>query len=112
MATLAVQSITRAGLTPAFTAAAGGGDQFTADERTYLVVKNGSGAGITVTCAGQQVPAPNLTTTMPAVTVPAGQEKWIGPFPAPLFADTNGNVLVTYSAVTTVTVGAVRVSAP
>ena len=46
---LAVQQIGRAGITPAFTAANTDGHTILNDGKTFIEVKNGSGAPITVT---------------------------------------------------------------
>ena len=112
MATLNAQNILRSGLAPAFVAANAGGDQFVPDREAYLHVKNGGAGAITVTVAAGQVPAPNLTTTMQGVSVPAGGERLLGPFPYQIFADANGFAQVTYSGVGTVTVGVFKLSQP
>ena len=53
--------------------------------------------------------APNLAIADVAVSVSNGSEKVIGPFPAGLFQDaTTGLANVTYSGVSSVTVGAFR----
>jgi hypothetical protein len=108
MATLAVQSITRTGLGPTFAAAAGGGDAAPCGDDNFLVVKNGGGSSITVTVA---VPAgasgyPGMAYANTIVTVPNGAERWVGPLKAPVYMDpTTGLAQITYSAVTSVTVG-------
>lgn len=115
MSALALQTIAQAGLTPAFVAAAAGGDSFpnNIDERTFLVVKNAGGSPVTVTINPQITQAKvsglgTLPVQAVQVSVPATNgEKWIGPFPAG-FSDAGGNVSVGYSAVTSVTVAAVR----
>lgn len=102
---LTVTPLTRAGVTPAFTAADVTGNTFTNDEHTWLVVKNGGGSSITVsldilpTIDGQPV-------TDRTVTVPAAGERWIGPFPSAYYSNASGLVTVTFSGVTSVTVGA------
>lgn len=115
MATLATQKVTRAGLVnPTFSACAGGGDRFAPDSNTHLHVKNGSGAPITVTVAATKVPLPNLTTSNVTVSVPAGGEARIGPFPYDTFAATDGSGLadVTYSGVTSLTIAVIQNGQP
>jgi hypothetical protein len=104
MALLTVQSITKAGVVPTFTAAAVAGDTVPASAR-FLVVKNGAGAPVTVTIT------PTGTTTygaaLPAhtVVVTNGTEKWIN-LNDTYFLNSSSLVPVTYSSETLVTVGA------
>jgi hypothetical protein len=113
MATLATQSIVRAGLNPALTAAAGGGDKFTPDSNTFLRVDNGSGGALTVTIVTPRNNAIGLAVDDVAVSVPAGGSRLIGPFPAEYFANpADGLASVTYSGVTSLTVGALKVTQP
>ena len=110
MATLSVQTIVAAGLDPTYAAAAAGGDKLAPGPTTFLHVVNGGGAPITVTVAAPgnfyaAVANPDL-----AVTVDASGEKMI-PVPVTPFADPadSGLAAITYSAVTTVTVAALRI---
>lgn len=108
MATLTVQVITRAGINPTYAAATGGGDQVTCHADTYLHVKNNGASPITVTLA---IPAaasawPQVSYTNTAVSVTNGQERIIGPIEPGIYADANGFCQITYSAVTSVTIGA------
>lgn len=106
MALLAKQIAKIGGTAVAFAAAAAGGDQVKADTRSVLLVKNGAGALITVTVVipgntefGQ--PQPDV-----AVDVAAGATAAIGPFPREA-GDDSGQVTVTYSDATSVTVAVV-----
>lgn len=117
MAQLTVQNVVQTGLTETLASAAGGGDSFLnpSDGRTYFKATNGSGASITVTFTRQRtsqlVPGEgNVTLANLAVAVPAGASRLIGPF-GDSFNDASGLVQVTYSAVTSLTVGAIRVPA-
>lgn len=112
MATLNAQSVNRAGLTPVYSAAAAGGDRFTPDHETFLHVKNGGGAPVTVTVAATEVVGGDMTLPATVVSVPAAGEKMIGPFPAQFFTQTDGTgqATVAYSAVTSVTVAVVKLS--
>jgi hypothetical protein len=104
MATLTKQVVTTAGLADSLASAAGGGDQFTNTGNEWLEVLNGGGASIDVTIA-----TPATANGEPiadrVVAVAAGARKKIGPFNPSIFNDSSGYVQVTYSAVTSVTVG-------
>lgn len=108
MATLAVNVVTPAGLRDdnLLVAAAGGGDAFLPSDRTLLRVNNGGGSPITVTIVTPgSISGFALADAGGSVT--NAQSRLFGPFPAELFADpTTGLCVVTYSGVTTVTVGA------
>lgn len=107
MAVLTVQEIDRSGLQPSFVAAAGGGDSFPNDGRTYLETINGSGGAVTVTAAIQKQ-TDAVTPAGKATSVAAGQREKFGPFPPEVYNDANGRVQITYSGVTSVTVGVFR----
>lgn len=102
MAVLTVTTITRAGV-DAPVAAAAGGDVFTNTGREFVEVANAAGASITVTVA---TTIDGTSVTPISVTVPAttGRRK-IGPFPPGTYNNSAGQVALTYSAVTSVTVG-------
>lgn len=114
MATLATQKITRAGVAPALAAASAGGDRITPSSDTFLHVKNGGGAPITVTVAATEKLDGDIALASDAVTVAAGAEALIGPFPPQAYSAVDGSGLadVTYSAVASVTVGAFSLSQP
>jgi hypothetical protein len=90
----------------AATAAAGGGDTFGCQGRELLVVNNGGVSSINVTITAN---ADNFGVTNAAhnlvVAVAAGKTAIIGPLSPVRFRDANGNANVSYSAVTSVTVG-------
>lgn len=97
------------------TAAGAGGDSFFMTGKDLLVVNNGSGGSITVTISTVVAAVPdNFGVTNAAhdkvFTVAAGKVAVLGPFSPFRFKDANGNAQVTYSAVTTVTVGVLRVA--
>jgi hypothetical protein len=112
MATLAIQEMAITGLEATYAAAAGGGDEFPNDGKTFLHVKNGGGSPINVTIASQH-PNPPAGTAQEDVVVAVtnGEERMIGPINQVGFNDGDGNVQVTYSGVTSVTVAAIRMSA-
>lgn len=112
MALINRQQFAEAGFTPSLVAAAAGGDTIVNDDgKTILHVVNGGGASINVTITAQTTNASNntfgsLTKGNIVVAVPAGQQRFIGPFPKAAFNQTNGQVAISYSAVTSVTVAA------
>ncbi len=114
MALLATQSIVRAGLAPAYAAAAGGGDTLAPGSNVFLHVKNASGGAITVTIVTPRTDAVGNPVADNTVSVPATTgDRMIGPFPAEIYADpTTGLVNVTYSGVTSLTVGAFALAQP
>jgi hypothetical protein len=113
MAVLTVTQVTLAGTLLGAVAAGAGGDSFPNDGYTFFYVKNASGASINVTFdAPGALPPDQANAFDPDVLKPvaAGAERCFGPFTDKArFNDANGRVNVTYSAVTTVTVAAVRV---
>jgi len=89
---------------PTLVAATSGGDSFSPGDHNVFYVKNGSGASINVTidvtATVYGLAAPDIT-----VAIPAGDEAFLGPYPAGEVAQgSTGLCDVTYSAVTTVTV--------
>jgi hypothetical protein len=117
MADLAIQDITNAGLTPAYVAAAAGGDKIPGtDADTFIHVKNGGGSPITVTVVtpGTAPGSGGLGIADVAVVVTNAQERMIGTFPAELYGNPAdfGKVAITYSGVTSVTIGAFRARRP
>ncbi len=116
MADLTLQAMSEAGVAVTLATAAAGGDQFSNDGRTELRVKNGGGSPITVTITAQRTTAKKsgmgtLNKANGGGSVAAGAEKTFGPFPVAAFNDTNNKVQVTYSAVTSVTAGAIQMPA-
>lgn len=105
MAILSVTPINRSGVLESLVAASATGDSFPNDGNVFLAVRNAGTAAITVSITTPAkiwgVDIANLS-----VSVGAGETRFIGPFPEPIFNDANGRVNVTYSAVTNVSVGA------
>lgn len=92
---------------PSYAAATSGGDQFANDGKTFIHVKNG-GTSKTVTI-GSQVACNQGSTHNTAVAVSSGGEAMIGPFDPSRYSDTSGNCQLTYSAVTSLTIGVFQV---
>jgi hypothetical protein len=117
MAALTVQNLARSGLEFTTVSAAAGGDTFANEGRTFLHIANASGADITVTFAAQVTSTTKpgfgtLTASNQAVTVTAGENRLIGFFEPAIFNNSSGAVAVSYSAVNSVTVAAIRCPMP
>lgn len=110
MATLTTAQVTPTGTVDTLVAAAVGGDKCapgTPDAPVWIEVLNGSGGSINVTVDSVTLSNYGADADL-VVAVAAGVRKKIGPLHAQRFAGTDGLVAITYSAVTTVTVGAFR----
>ena len=107
MATLTVNQVSQAGFRDdnALVAAAGGGDAFLPSDKTFVRINNGGGGAITATFATPGTVA-GLAIADGGGSVTNAQSRLFGPFPAEIYADpTTGLCTLTYSGVTTVTVG-------
>ncbi len=107
MAALTVQDISLSGLEPTYASAAAGGDTFVNDGDVFFHIINSDTASktVTLTTAGkiQGINIADIT-----VTVPASEDRMIGHFPPAIFNSGSTGVSVSYSAVTSVTVAAIR----
>jgi FlaG/FlaF family flagellin (archaellin) len=112
MTLLATQNISRAGVTPAYTAVAAS-DTFIPDAQTFIHVKNAGGSPDSCVIAVLAGDPPGLVLSDVTVSVTNGQERMIGPFPANFFADpTTGLATVTHSFTTSVTSGVYKLGQP
>ncbi len=107
MATLTVVSAVVTGAVYTPVAAAAGGDVFPNDGNTRLLVINGGGGSINVVATPQNT-VNGLTLSAVTVAVAAGASKVIGPFPPQYFNNSSGQVVLTYSGVTSVTVAVIN----
>lgn len=112
MALLTVQDLVDTGLNAVYEAAAAGGDEVRAIDGVFLHVKNGDASSHTVTItsqlSGAQVGA-GLSAQDAVTTIPAGEDRFIGPIPRSAYGDSNNRIQVSYDAVTSVTVAALKV---
>lgn len=109
MALLASQNINRAGIAPAYAAAAAGGDTFVPGQSTFLHIKNGSAGAVTATLVTPGT-VDDLAVADLAVSVPAAGERMVGPVTADLFRKrADGLADVTWSAAASVTVAVLSV---
>lgn len=106
MALLSAQSPGISGAAVTYVAAAAGGDSFAAGPTSVAHVKNGGGASITVTINSRVNCNQGFDHDL-VVTVPAGGERLIGPFDT-RFWNVDNEIPLTYSAVTSVTVAAIK----
>jgi hypothetical protein len=112
MTLLATQNITRAGVTPAYTAVTAS-DTFLPDANTFLHVKNAGGSPDSCVIAVAAGDPPGLVISDNTVSVTNAQERMIGPLPAQFFADpTTGLATVTHSFTTSVTSGVFKLIQP
>lgn len=107
MATLTVQKPGLTGAVVTLAAAAAGGDTFANDGQTMMKVTNGGVGSINVTVNSQRTCDQGSDHDI-VVAVGAGVTKDIGPFDPYRFG---GMLLVTYSGVTSVSVGAYSTAA-
>lgn len=106
MATLVEQVIDRDGLDPLpYAAASGGGDDFANTGIQFIHVKNGDSSPHTVTVV-TPAEVDGLEVADREIAVPAGEERFIGPFPTSWYGLTTQ---LTYDAVTAVTLALLRV---
>lgn len=100
---LVATQITRAGITDTLAAANVDGNYFINTGANWLEISNGSGGSINV-IIGAYVDSTSIVA-FKTIAVGAGARKKIGPFPSSPYSDASGYVQLTYSAVTSVTVG-------
>jgi hypothetical protein len=111
-ATLAVTTMSRSGFdmeTVAVAADAAKSDKWLNTGAEFVAVKNGGGSPITLTLTfGAGAVVDGVTPTSKTVSVTNGHTFLVGPFPPGLYNDANGYMIVSYSAVTSVTVAVVK----
>ncbi len=106
---LTVQEIARTGIVPAYVAGDATNDhEFVNDGKTFVHVKNGGGAPIDVVF---QTPGSvdGLAVADRTVSVGAGAEKMIGPFPTTTYNQSGGKVYLDLTVDTTVTLAAFKI---
>ena len=104
MATLPTQVIVRTGITPSFSAVAGGGDACECGDDIYLEFKNTNASTYTVNLAIPSTASTysGVTYTNTSVTIPATTgDKIIGPISALYKDPTTGLCTITYTGTTT-----------
>lgn len=109
MAALTVQQAAITGTALTFAAAAGGGDTVQVSGDTILIVRNTDGTTKTVTVVRPGTEYGQANPDIAHVVAATTGVSVIGPIPTEFADPTTGVVSITYSAVTGVTVAAVRV---
>lgn len=104
---LTVQNVVRAGLNASYSAANVDGHTVVNDGvRTFVHAKNGSGGAITLTFVTPGT-ADGLALADRTVVIPAGEERAVGAFPLAYYSNP---LTVTFSGVTSLTIGAFKLS--
>lgn len=106
--TLDVQTLSRDGIDPSYEAANADGEEVANSGRMFIHVQNGGGGSITVTI---QTPGTvdGLAVADREVSIGAGNDKMIGPFPPATYNQDPGEtdtVYVDFSGVSSVTIAA------
>lgn len=115
MADLSIQEFDQDGLNASYVAASAGGDTATNRGALVLHVKNGDASSHTVTVTAQKTTV-SVSGYGPAdldnvaVTIPAGEERFIGPLPVKTYNNANQKVEISYDAVTSVTIAAIKMA--
>lgn len=110
MATLTVQALSTAGLTPAFTAASSA-DEFANNGHTLVWIKNSVGATNAVVITSQVSPVPvGLVALDVTVEVSASGERMSGFFPQGAYNDSSGCVKLRPATHTGLTIAAISVT--
>jgi len=110
MAELTLQEVVASGVEPTYTAANSEDTvKVNTAQRNFLHVKNGGGSSINVTITAVKTSARVqgvgvVTVGDLVVSVPAGEERIIGPF-TEAYMDTDGEVTIEYSGTSSVTAG-------
>jgi len=111
MATIVAQAVSESGITPVYTATEVGGDLVDNGGNTFLHFINAGESTITITVAAQITSVENemygdLTKANATLSLEAGVDGFIGPFTTGAYNDTNNQISITYSSVTSLTVAA------
>lgn len=104
MATLTVVTTTLAGTAAAAASCAAGGDVFPNNGKTLVEITNGSGGSLTPTFAATGTLQNGAVIASVATAIAAGVTRVFGPFPPELFNNSSGQVAITYSGVTSLTI--------
>jgi hypothetical protein len=110
MALLVAQDIDRSGLNPVLSASDVAGDEFVNTGKEFIVIDNASGSPVSVTL-DIQATVDSQAVTDRVVSVPAGEQRYIGPFKPSIYNDGDSHMNVSYSAVTSLTTGIIRLTA-
>jgi len=106
MATLAAQKIIRTapGIEQVLSVAAGGGDEFVNTGKEFIIIANDDVSSMVLTIVTTAT-VDGFAVTDYTATIPANKTHVIGPFLIGTYNDANSKVQMTYSAVTSLTIG-------
>jgi len=111
MADLVVKKVVKTGLNPndpIYVDCTGGGDAVYNSGRTFLHVVNGH-SGAWIVTVNSITPCSQGFDHDVVVSVPAGEERMIGPFERDRFNDASQELAITYDGVTALTIAAIEV---
>jgi len=107
-----VEEVIKTGLNATYKSANTDGHMFVNDGRSLVHVKNASGSAVTATIETGAT-RDGYAIADQEVSVPAGEDRFIGPFPPRTFnvqsGDDRGKVKLTFSAITSVTVAFLKI---
>ena len=114
MAELTVQQVTEAGGAATYVSATSEGDTADNNGNMFLHIKNGGGGSITATITALTTSVDSgmygdLTKANATIEVVSEGEAFIGGFAPAAFNDGNGEIAITYSGVSSVTIAALYV---
>ena len=108
---LTAQTIDNDGMEPSYESANGDGEEFANDGNVFIHAKNASGGAIVLTF---KTPATvsGVDIDEVEVSIPAGEERMVGPFDPAVFNQSDGNVDLDFDGVTSLTIAAFKLPAP
>ena len=114
MAELTLQQITEVGRAVTYASATAEGDTADNGGTTFLHIKNGGGSEITATITAETTSVDSniygdLTKANASIAIAASGEAFIGPFKQAAFNDGDGEIAITYTGVTSVTIAALYI---
>jgi len=108
MATLTVETLSLTGLNATYNAVSAS-DEFANNGNIYIHVKNGDVSANTVSITTPKT-FEGLAVADAGGSVPAGEDRFFGPFKPGLFNDASGNVTVTHSNTTSNTIAVIKLA--
>jgi hypothetical protein len=106
---LTVTDISRTGVVPTLAAANADGHLLPNDGQVFVMVTNGDGSPHTVTAAITKT-VDGVTPAGKVLTLAAGATKLFGPFKPDEYNNASGQVALSFDAVTSVTIQALRLT--
>lgn len=107
---LAVTDLSRSGVVPTLAAANIDGHFLPNTGREFLMIANGGAVSLTVSAVITRL-VDGVTPAAKQITIAAGVTKLFGPFSKEDYNDVSAQVAITFGAVTSVTIQALRLTA-